>query len=206
MGLEIHSSYKMELIICSVIFAFILSVGHSYELKANNDGPWGAWKTHESCPDGQFARGISLYVQPELGAETWFAKNDDSAANLVGLLCSHDSCDMSPSREYSYPGTTSGWWRDVICPCSGFIIAFRQKVEPPQGGGDDTALNSIQIRCSDGTVLEPSNGGRWGNWGAWSNVCPVPGWYVNGLMRKNEGLNPDNTGLNNAVRMYCGKR
>ena len=52
-----------------------------------------------------------------------------------------------------------------ICPNGGFAVSFSQQVLEPQGGGDDSVLNSVCLQCStDGEVCSKK-----GYWGSWSN-------------------------------------
>ena len=68
---------------------------------------------------------------------------------------------------------TDGYWGDWghwdMCPTGQYVYGFRLQSEPHQGGGDDTALNSIALFCA------PQNGGPYteitstkGFWGSWS--------------------------------------
>ena len=57
-----------------------------------------------------------------------------------------------------------------MCPLGFYVDAFRARVEPPQGDGDDTALNGLEFRCRnrDGfhnfvKIYE----GLWGTWRDW---------------------------------------
>ena len=47
-----------------------------------------------------------------------------------------------------YPGNDE--WD--MCPISSFVSGFRLRMQEPQGGlgtGDDSALNSIELKCED---------------------------------------------------------
>ena len=72
-------------------------------------------------------------------------------------------------------------------------------------GGDDTAGNSVNMECTDGSILEPK-GGPWGSWSHWV-TCPdntaICG--VKTLVEPNLGVGisgGDDTALN-AVTFYC---
>ncbi|CAI9549537.1 unnamed protein product, partial [Staurois parvus] len=64
-----------------------------------------------------------------------------------------------------------GVWTGVQwCP-TGNLISFALQVEQPlPGDGDDTAANNIMFQCSDQKILV-GNGGAWGTYGQWSDVC-----------------------------------
>ncbi|XP_068128163.1 vitelline membrane outer layer protein 1 homolog [Hyperolius riggenbachi] len=63
-----------------------------------------------------------------------------------------------------------GDWGDYqTCPPGTTARGFRLKVEGGQGGGDDTALNGIELSCTDHQSFDPraaitSTVGRWGDW------------------------------------------
>ncbi|WIA32459.1 hypothetical protein OEZ86_003280 [Tetradesmus obliquus] len=83
------------------------------------------------------------------------------------------------------------------------------RVEPSQGSGDDTALNSVEVTCmtpassSSGTI-NPNTG----LWGAWSAVsfCPA-GQFINGVSMRvlpNQGTKPSQDDVAaDAVRLLC---
>ncbi|NOZ02683.1 MAG: hypothetical protein GXP54_12455, partial [Deltaproteobacteria bacterium] len=62
------------------------------------------------------------------------------------LDCQNPGCGMT---EYILPGegawgTWTGW---VNCPKNMYVCGLAQKVEPKQGDNDDTAMNSVAMRC-----------------------------------------------------------
>ena len=80
------------------------------------------------------------------------------------------------------------------------------KVQDYQGTDrDDTTANDLQFRCSntgDFDALKTDNGGPWGTWGCWSDVCSDTG--ICGIetrvdLQQGSG---DETALND-VKMYC---
>jgi len=81
-----------------------------------------------------------------------------------------------------------GSWRSVKrCPQNTYIVGFSQRVEGQQGTGDDTALNALRFKCSDGTIIE-TEGTPWGTWGSWA-TCPNIGGmegYAIGMTVKRE--------------------
>ena len=94
----------------------------------------------------------------------------------------------------------------VTCPNDGFLTSFMLKVQDYQGiDRDDTTANDLQFRCSNTgmfTALKTNNGGPWGTWGCWSDVCSETG--ICGIETRVDLLESsgDETALND-VRMYC---
>lgn len=91
---------------------------------------------------------------------------------------------------------------------------FWLKQEPFQGintsppghapTGDDTAANAFSLRCEDGSYIEASNDGEWGNWSPLIQ-CPSNS-YICGIqvqIESGQGLFGDDTALNNADFICC---
>ncbi|XP_067279603.1 vitelline membrane outer layer protein 1 homolog [Pseudorasbora parva] len=160
-----------------------------------NGGPWGDWRSTNLCPDGTYAIGFNLRVEQPVG------DGDDTALNGIRLLCADRSKgvlrDLFPTESHS--GFWGDWTRDKFCP-SGYLTAFQLRVEPYQRSGDDTAVNNVRFKCTDGTVLE-GDGTSWGDWGEWSGTCGAR--RICGLSTKVERKQlGDDTALNDAL-MYC---
>ncbi|XP_061443594.1 vitelline membrane outer layer protein 1 homolog [Rhineura floridana] len=163
-----------------------------------NGGRWGDWTWSDFCPEKSYASGFSVKVHDFGGFVS-----DDTSLNGIRLYCSsgHNSSIMytieSSSGEY-------GYWSGIRwCPQDSVLRSFQLKVESDQGAlKDDTAVNNIKFRCSNGVVLEES-GGRFGEYGGWSNVCVKGG--ICGIQTRQEPYRPwvtDNTGMND-VRFFC---
>lgn len=99
--------------------------------------------------------------------------------------------------------TNWGDWYDMD-NCRGLsnVLGFRQRVEKSQGGGDDTALNAIELICSDGGRIMSASG----PWGSWSNdVICRHGRRANGFWLKQQpwqGKGSDDTAAN-AFSLRC---
>ncbi|NXK57145.1 VMO1 protein, partial [Chauna torquata] len=95
------------------------------------------------------------------------------------------------------------WLPPKACGRSARLISFRLRVEAPRGLRDDTAANSVDFACSDGTVLHGQGGTR-GAWGNWSSSCP-PGQGICGMQTLVEApqRSRDDTGLNSAIFFCC---
>ena len=95
---------------------------------------------------------------------------DDVAGNGVKLIC--ETADNPKEYEYETSAKSSrnkeGWgsWyatNPEACPSGSWLTGFRTSVEGSCGAFcDDTALNCIQVQCSDGTVLKPTDCRGWG--------------------------------------------
>jgi len=83
-----------------------------------------------------------------------------------------------------------GDWREhIYCNAGMWATGYRMRVEASQGGGDDTALNSVQLFCTT-----PTGRAEWitsfdGLWGGWTSasMCSGPGNYANGARIRIEG-------------------
>ena len=78
----------------------------------------------------------------------------------------------------SNSGPWGGWGQVRYCAEGRYATGFRMRVESPISG-DDTAANSVILRCDDGEAISPSNGGPWGGWSGFVN-CPS-GEYITGF-------------------------
>merc|ERR1712002_1205706 len=98
-------------------------------------GKWGEWTGFVFCPGGPIT-GIRVREEGRQGL------GDDTALNDISLSCSRL---FSISADVK---TSWGVWKDwQYCP-EGFAVAgLRTRVESPQGSGDDTALNGVELYC-----------------------------------------------------------
>jgi hypothetical protein len=102
-----------------------------------------------------------------------------------------------------YWGSWGNWGK---CPKGSYAYAFRQKVEKKKGSGDDTALNSIQLKCRTAqgkyTGVIKSRQGWWGSWSSWRS-CPKGHFLTSYKMRvEKKQKSKDDTAAND-VRFRC---
>jgi hypothetical protein len=162
--------------------------------------PWGTWSNTVYCPPGTWAGGYSMRVERPK------PNNDDTAMNAIALYC-YDRNGSLVQRISPHPGYWGEWGEAVECSRNNFFNHFRLKVEmrlPP--GGDDTSVNSVAFRCSNGVNVEGGNGGHWGNWEEWR--FPPNNNYnsaICGVRAKTESPtgSGDDTALNNLEFSYC---
>ncbi|XP_031755432.1 vitelline membrane outer layer protein 1 isoform X1 [Xenopus tropicalis] len=103
-------------------------------------------------------------------------------------------------------GKWGSWGAEQRCP-NGFVAkGFSVKVEPPQGSGDDTALNGIRLHCfpfqsTDNEQTVTSAEGPYGNWSP-TRMCPFG--YLTGFSLRVEPSQGrgDDTAANN-VKFRC---
>eukprot|EP00933_Yihiella_yeosuensis_P084867 TRINITY_DN995_c0_g1_i3.p1 TRINITY_DN995_c0_g1~~TRINITY_DN995_c0_g1_i3.p1 ORF type:complete len:749 (-),score=118.24 TRINITY_DN995_c0_g1_i3:164-2410(-) len=159
------------------------------ESRGKKEGSWGAW---DKCDAGGKITGFRQKVE----GKKWLG--DDTAMNAVEFQCEDGATVKSSTSEW---GSWSGW---VSCPSGEHIVSYRMKSEGP--AIDDTSVNGIRAKCSDGTVLRPSNTGKWGRWSSWKE-CPHNGWFcgVKTKVQDSRGRWKDDWALSHIKIKCCGK-
>jgi len=63
------------------------------------------------------------------------------------------------------------WGSGAACPPGAFMTGARLKIMPPKNGVDNTGLNAVGVRCTDGTEKQTVEGpdGAWTPW----QTCPA---------------------------------
>jgi hypothetical protein len=100
-------------------------------------------------------------------------------------------------------GHWGDWQGARYCPEDSYATGYRMKVEGQQGGGDDTALNSVELQCTDregGNSILSAHPGHWGNWNGW-RYCTNNSFIKSGAL-KVEGTGGDDTSAN-SVKVQC---
>lgn len=102
--------------------------------------------------------------------------------------------------EVSFSCSWGSWSEPLWCPGTHFLVAFSLRVEPFLFPGDNTAVNNVRFRCSDGVELE-GPGLSWGDYGDWSDSCVKGVCGLQTKIQKPRGPR-DDTALND-VRIFC---
>jgi len=177
------------------------------EITPDAGSNWGDWGSASFCPEGSWATGFQLKVEPDCGAFC-----DDTALNGVKLFCANpDGTDRGEVT--STVGSFGGWKGVHRCSPRGSAIRgiqFRSEAETrlrQQGVDndmrhmDETAGNNIDTLCMSGDVLV----GDGGSFGLWSDyvLCP-DNTAVCGIKTKVEQSQgaSDDTALNQ-ITLYC---
>ena len=94
--------------------------------------------------------------------------------------------------------TNWGYWHPISnCPEYGKVDGFRLRMDD-----DTTALNSIELNCVNGGVINPHHG-HWGKWTQYQKCSE--GTYITGAMLKSEpkqGFWKDDSAANN-LKIKC---
>ncbi len=106
------------------------------------------------------------------------------------------------------------WGTRLMCPEESFVVGYRLKVAPYQGFfRDDTGVNAIELKCSDGSVLRPmANDGEapWGTWGDFAECSRgeiATGFRTNDTTHQCTGFwgNCDDSALND-IQLRCSNQ
>lgn len=149
----------------------------------------GEWGLLEMCPAG--SRAVSYASRNDLNQGP-----DFTSLNAVQLNCD----DAGASFVTSTQGPNGQMGPGRGCAAGAALSAFQLRVQPNGVDADNTAVNTIRFRCTDGVELT-SAGNQIGTFGAYSGDC------VNGICGiqtrvKAEDAATDNTAVND-VRFEC---
>ncbi|MBC6481281.1 MAG: hypothetical protein GDA56_29470 [Hormoscilla sp. GM7CHS1pb] len=102
---------------------------------ASAAGPWGNKFELGTCKNGYVVAG-RLRIEPKQG------RGDDT-----GAVDAEFRCEDGTSLQTNYRLDWGGWSSRKSCPSQSAICGIKTRVESPQGGGDDTALNDAEFIC-----------------------------------------------------------
>jgi hypothetical protein len=113
----------------------LCSSGSTTEEIQSYEGIWGNWRDMAQCSGGHLI-GARLRVESPQGG------GDDSGATDAEFSCSNSGTIHAPG------GMAWGNWENWnTCPANSAICGLSIRYESGQGGGDDTAMNGIQLYC-----------------------------------------------------------
>ncbi|KAL4218208.1 Vitelline membrane outer layer protein 1 [Mactra antiquata] len=127
----------------------------------------------------------------------------------LGLLCAgvcYGARTVVQEIAVTNGGPYGSWTSPEYCPPGQFATGYSMKIEASQFSGDDTAMNSMRLTCSDanGHNINQVTSGQ-GPFGSWTNLesCPA-GKYLVAFVLQVEGPqgSSDDTAANYA-RFYC---
>lgn len=134
-------------------------------LNMTNGVNLGNWQNQSNCPNGAWVTGMSTRVEA--------ANSDNTGLNAVTLICS-TRLGTQAALITPYSGLWGSWSDQTSLPGLAWVTALRLRVLPyPQpNNGDDLAVDAIQLRGSDGTVLDTLAALGQGTFGSWVS-CPA---------------------------------
>nr|XP_053650767.1 vitelline membrane outer layer protein 1 homolog [Cherax quadricarinatus] len=172
-------------------------------VRQNVYGVWGTWSQDMMCQAGSYVYGYSVWYDYYDGSSM---TPDDCGVTGVMFLCRTQQ--ETPSKNFSYKQLiAAGVQKDTVtCSVGNFIQDIKIRFAPPKGSKlDDDALNNVEFRCQDNTVLNSigtvtdSSTGTWSNW----TSC-VPGTVLCGARVMYEALGQsDNTCCNEILMLCC---
>lgn len=118
-------------------------------LISSHDGLWGSWNQSASCAGADnYLKSARIRIESSQGGGT----NDDTAANDVEFGCSQGGTIHAPGGQ-----TWGSWSTWKQCPSGTAVCGLRSRFESSQGGGDDTAMNGLELKCCnlDGSTPPP---------------------------------------------------
>ncbi len=139
-------------------------------------------------------------------AEVGEGAGDESLAS-DSFAVTNSRADWSGSSATPDSANWGVWSQTLYCAAGSFAQAFDQRVEPKQGSGDDTALNTVRLHC-----YKPSNSyverfvthpGLYGSYGS-APKCSGAGNFITGVRIRLESPqgSGDDTGAND-VQFAC---
>jgi len=139
---------------------------YNREEKTIYDGVWGGWKGWEMCPYGKYIGAASVRFEDSIGG------GDDTALNGLAIYCV-DKYWTDGEMKIVYSGLWGEWKSWKFQPRK-LVKGARVRFEDPIGGGDDTAMNGIELN-----IEKPNYGVSQGPIsGEWVSVASGPQGYV----------------------------
>ncbi len=134
--------------------------------------------------------------------------NEEAIGKSIFTLSDSSGPDtIIPSTDFGKKYLTDGiWgsWRTMVqCPVGQYVYGYRMRSESP--GGDDTALNNIELYCAASPTGSKtgivSGGNGWGSWG-YSAECGSHGPVTGFKMLIEPNIKGDDTAAND-MHLFC---
>ena len=129
----------------------------------------------------------------------------DRAAMTVDRITAGAQRNDLRNNMVIHHGHWGDWQGMRYCPEDSFATGYRMKVEGNQGGGDDTALNSIELQCTDregaNTILS-AHPGHWGGWQGWK-YCSNNSYIKSGALKIEGAQGGGDDTSANSVKVQC---
>jgi hypothetical protein len=124
----------------------------------------------------------------------------------ITFFCTESRAQVSTIRSRNITNW-GNWGPAEYCASGHYAVGFRSKVQEYCGENcDDTAMNGIQLLCSDGKRIS-SSVGPWGTWDTNFSRCNFSGdseSKLNGFMyRVQSNQESGDDTATNAIRMKC---
>ncbi|KAK2705287.1 vitelline membrane outer layer protein 1 homolog [Artemia franciscana] len=176
-------------------------------ISVSNAGPWGDWGLWDSCPQGSYANGFRMKVEPQHVA-------DETSVNSICLECVYADSGLLANRPCSKEGPWGDWRGPYNCPIIGnnrsYIVGFALKNQEESLIGDETAINNMQALCrtfdgTSGITMIEGIGNTHGTYTTFSDTCPIGSGVCAILTRvePDRGIFVDDTALNDAQLACC---
>jgi len=169
-------------------------------------GSWGSYSQCISfCPAGSYALQVATKSEASQGGGIF--GGDDTALNGVRLGCIDLRTGAFTGNITSLTGKWGSWsgTKNVDPFISGNPFdTGRMNIEGPQGPGDDTAANAIELTAKSGKVARPGGQHQWGTWDVFTHSCKI-GTAICGINTRVEGSlgAGDDTALNGVTFACC---
>jgi hypothetical protein len=103
-------------------------------------------------------------------------------------------------------GSWGGWTLPVYCPPGSWAAGYTMRVEPPQGSGDDTALNAVALYCRDRNGRDMGrvspHAGFWGSW-VEGTYCPQGAFITHFQLKVEPWQRSGDDTAANSVAFWC---
>ncbi len=162
----------------------------------------GDWEGNKVGPPGYLACGISLKIESDQGAE------DDTSTNAVEIVLCKVGSWYDKKQLRLNEGDRGGWTSPIFCPKDSYIYGANIQIDARQGDGDDTAVNGIEILCSDLEGKDRTRYRQGERLGNWTNSDVFNGTFVcGGRVRyekdQGKGIPPDDSALTGLNLRMC---